>query len=117
MGGKMANVKYGMAGKFMTTKELREMEERIRQRVMKDSMREMQARYKDFLAASADDALYIDALCFCTALIEEGYGYERLMRVLTRVADIMDAVNDENTTLEAMEERLAAKGIRLQKEG
>ena len=109
----MANVRYGIAGRYMTTADLNALADKVRNDVL-DSI---EKDNHEFFERFKEESLYINMVCFAAALMDMfGFGYHRLMRCIDRVADIMDEVNDGAVTLEELEAKLADKGITLQEE-
>lgn len=109
----MANVRYGIAGRYMTTADLNKLADKVRN----DVLSSIEKDNHEFFERFKEESLYINTVCFAAALMDGfGFGYHRLMRCIDQVADIMDAVNDGKVTLEELEARLADKGITLQKE-
>lgn len=108
----MANVRYGLAGRYMTTADLKALADKVRADVLND----IEKDNHEFFERFKEESLYINMVCFAAALIDSfGFGYHRLMRCIDRVADIMDEVNEGNVTLEELEEQLASKGITLRR--
>lgn len=89
---------------------------RIKQETTEHVIRELMAKNRDILAATAEDDLYLLLVTGLTALAEMGFGEADLYEFADRIADIQDDINDGKRDLAKMEKKLLRNyGLELKK--
>lgn len=130
------NVKFGYYAKrkdiCMTSAErekiIREVSEELEKKYQKQiaemkvqltdkCLEETYNRNSELLEAISKDNLYILTLSYVYALYDgEGFQKNRLMRVLNKVADIQQGINDGNISALSIEKKLEDLGIVLKED-
>lgn len=114
------NIKYGMAGRYMTTAEQKKLQEEVLKKAKKELREEILAeileRDKEIRLSYSEDSIYFHTVLYAYALSKYlGWGERRLFQIIGYVADLMDEVNAGKLTLGDCEKALAEKGITLVK--